>query len=109
MNKVTRSGKVAVLYSPGYGTGWYMRNCEYPAILYDPLVVAWVENDKPTADGSQARLEATLEEKYPNIYLSGLRQLRIRWVPVGTRFCIHDYDGSEAVVLVDTELDIQVA
>ena len=30
MNKVIRDGKVAVLYSPGYGAGWYSWNWNHP-------------------------------------------------------------------------------
>ncbi len=107
MDKVIRNGEVAVLYSPGFGAGWYTWNTEHPGILYDWRVVAWVEDGWPAARLST--LKADLEETYPGIYLGGLDNLRIRWVPVGTRFYIHEYDGSERVVLVDTELDIQVA
>ena len=104
MDKVIRNGKVAVLFSPGFGAGWYTWNTEHKAMLYDPTVVKWVE------DGGDAEaVLRTLDEKYPGCYLGGLRDLDIRWVPVGTRFYIHEYDGSESVVLVDTELDIQVA
>lgn len=108
MDKVIRNGEVAVLYSPGFGAGWYTWNTEHPAMLYDPTVVAWVENDKPAADGTQARLEATLEEKYPSCYLGGLDDLDIRWVPVGSRFVVDEYDGSESVV-VEQEFDWMVA
>ena len=108
MDKVIRNGEVAVLYSPGFGAGWYTWNTEHPAMLYDPTVVKWVEEDRPSGE-ARVRLEATLEEKYPSCYLGGLRDLDIRWMPVGTQFYIHEYDGSETVVLVDTELDIQVA
>lgn len=97
MAKVIRDGKVAVLYSPDYGAGWYTWNTEHPAMLYDPAVVRWVEEDKPKDD--LARLEATLDEKYPRCYLGGMRDLQIQWVPVGTRFYVDEYDGSETVVL----------
>ena len=100
MDKVIRNGEVAVLYSPGFGAGWYTWNTEHPAMLYDPTVVAWVENDKPK--DALTRLEATLTEKYPSCYLGGLEDLDIRWVPVGTRFYIDEYDGSEAVVVSNT-------
>jgi len=106
MDKVIRDGKVAVLYSPDYGAGWYTGNTEYPAILYDPTVVKWVEDDKPKDD--LARLEATLDEKYPRCYLGGMRDLQIQWVPVGTRFYVDEYDGNETVVL-EKDVEWQVA
>ena len=107
MNKVIRNGEVAVLFSLGYGIGWYAHNRQHPGILYDWRVVAWVEDGKP--DARRSLLKADLEDTYPGIYLGGIDDLEIRWVPVGTRFYIHEYDGSERVVLVDTELDIRVA
>ena len=107
MDKVIRNGEVAVLFSLGYGIGWYTHNRQHPGILYDQRVVAWVEDGKPNI--VRSCLKADLEESYPGIYLGGIDDLEIRWVPVGTRFYIHEYDGSERVVLVDTELDIQVA
>jgi len=107
MDKVIRGGEVAVLYSVGYGTGWYTYDRCHPGLLYDWRVVAWVEDGKP--DSRRSLLKADLEDTYPGIYLGGIDDLEIRWVPVGTRFYIHEYDGSERVVLVDTELDIQVA
>jgi len=106
MDKVIRNGEVAVLFSPGFGAGWYTWNTEHPAILYDPVVVKWVEEDKPAAEG--LRLEATLEEKYPGCYLGGIDNLDIRWVPVGSRFVVDEYDGSESVV-VEQEFDWMVA
>lgn len=107
MNKVIRNGEVAVLYSPGFGAGWYTWNTEHPAMLYDPTVVKWVEDGEPSGE-ARARLEATLEEKYPSCYLGGLRDLQIRWVPVGSRFVVDEYDGSESVV-VEQEFDWMVA
>ena len=97
MDKVIRDGKVAVLYSPDFGAGWYTWNTEHPAMLYDPTLVKWVDEDKPEDD--LARFVATMDEKYPGCYLGGLRDLEIRWVPVGTRFYVDEYDGNETVVL----------
>jgi len=106
MEKVIRDGMVAVLFSPGFGAGWSTWITVHPAILYDPTVVKWVEDDKPKDD--LARLEATLKEKYPHCYLGGIDQLDIRWVPVGSRFVVDEYDGSESVVL-EQEFDWMVA
>ena len=45
MEKVIRDGKVAVLYSPGYGAGWYSWH-DIEDLLYDPAVVEMVEKGK---------------------------------------------------------------
>jgi len=96
MDKVIRDGKVAVLYSPDYGAGWYTWNTEYPAMLYDPTVVKWVEDGKPSGE-ARTHLEATLDEKYPRCYLGGMRDLQIEWLPVNTFFRVTEYDGFEKI------------
>ena len=96
-HKVVRDNKVAVLYRHGYGAGWSTWNTEHPAMLYDPTVVKWVEEDKP--EDALARLEATLDEKYPGCYLGGMRDLQIQWLPLNTWFIVDEYDGSERIVL----------
>lgn len=45
MQKVIRNGKVAVLYSPDYGAGWYTwHNKE--ELVFHPVLVELVEADK---------------------------------------------------------------
>jgi hypothetical protein len=94
MNKVIRDGKVAVLYSPGFGAGWYSWNSEHEWLLYDPETVAMVEAER------NSEIADNIEARFPglNIYCGGARDLTIAWLPVGTRFRIHEYDGSEHVV-----------
>ena len=112
MDKVIRDGEVAVLYSPDFGAGWYTWNTEHPAMLYDPTLVKWVMDGKPYGQKPSGvdwvRLVETLKEKYPGCYLGGLRDLQIRWVPVGTRFYVDEYDGNETVVL-EKDVEWQVA
>jgi hypothetical protein len=100
MEKVIRDGMVAVLYSPDFGAGWYTWNTEHPAILYDPTVVKWVMDGKPSGE-ARVRLEATLDEKYPGRYLGGPRgglgDLQIEWLPVNTFFRVTEYDGFEKI------------
>ena len=96
--KVIRDGKVAVLVAPGYGAGWYSWNTSHPECLYDPDVVAWVENGKegPVPD---------LEAKYGWDYFSngGADDLVIEWVPKGALFRIDEYDGAEFLQLQEKE------
>jgi hypothetical protein len=101
-NRLIQNGKVAVLYSTGYGAGWYTWNTEYGTdLLFDSgivdLVLARQAGQLPT------ELEAYITLKYPNAYLGGVRDLEVRWVPVGTKFRIDEYDGSESIVLFDED------
>ena len=98
MNKVIRNAKIAVLISPGYGAGWYSWNPSHPECLFDPEVVAWVENGKI---GEVPDLE--VKYGWDGFFDGGAEDLIIEWVPVGERFRIKEYDGSETIVLEKEE------
>jgi hypothetical protein len=101
MNKVIRDGKVAVLVSPGFGAGWstwsYSGREDYRNfMLHDPTLVAMVER----GDSVEA-IESYVTAKHPDTYCGGADDLTIQWLPVGTAFRIHEYDGSESVEIRD--------
>ena len=104
MNKVIRDGKVAVLVSPGFGAGWstWAQSVEEDDpgfMMFDPTLVDMVERG-----ASVEEIESYVTAKYPNTYCGGADDLTIQWLPVGTAFRIHEYDGSESVEIRD---DIQ--
>ena len=98
--KVIRNGRVAVLVSPGFGSGWstWADPELRERLLFDPEVVDWVEGGKvgPIPD---------MEAKYgPDpLFDDELDDLMIRWVPIGTKFRIHEYDGAESLVFFEDE------
>ena len=101
MNKVIRDGKVAVLVSPGYGAGWstwaYSGEEDYrDFMLHDPTLVAMVERGE-----SAETIETYVTFVHPGTYCGGADGLTIEWLPVGTAFRIHEYDGSESVEIRD--------
>lgn len=101
VNKVIRDGKVAVLVSPGFGAGWstwsYVGEEDYRNfMLFDPTLVTMVER----GDSVEA-IESYVTAIYPHIYCGGADDLTIQWLPVGTAFRIHEYDGSESVEIRD--------
>ena len=92
LGKVVRDGKVAVLYSPGFGAGWYSWNTDAGKdILFDPMLVKYVE------EGNVDAMLTYAEMRYPDTYKGGLSDLSIRWVDEGAFFRIDEYDGSESV------------
>ena len=93
MNKLNEDGRVAVLYSPGFGAGWYTWNYEHPEILFDPAIVKFVEKEK------WDELATYVELKYPEIYTGGMRDLTIEWIPECALFKINEYDGNESIEL----------
>lgn len=91
MNKLSQDGKVAVLYSPGFGAGWYSWNASHPEILFDPNIVKFVEKEE------WDKCKTYVELKYPDIYTGGLEDLEVAWLKEGTQFIINEYDGSESI------------
>lgn len=94
MNKLIRDGKVAVLYSPGYGAGWYSWNTGQKDLVFDPeIATAILENDVEKA-------KTIASAKYPTAYLGGLDDVKVEWLEEGTVFEIDEYDGSEHITLI---------
>ena len=91
MRKLSENGKVAVLYSPDFGAGWYTWNLDYLEILFDPAMVKLVEK------GQYDELATYVELKYPGIYTGGLSNLRVEWIEEGKKFRVVEYDGSESI------------
>lgn len=92
MNKLIRDGKVAVLYSGGFGAGWYTWNSDYPDCIFNPEIVTAVESkDTDKAD----LLAKTLYGE--DFYTGGACGLGIAWLPIGTPFTIEEYDGRESI------------
>jgi hypothetical protein len=96
MKKLIRDGQVAVLVSPGFGAGWYSWH-HVEELLYDPSVVEWLEQ------GEMSKIQSYLALKYQDEYFGGLEDLEVKWVPVGARFRIDEYDGAENLVLESEE------
>lgn len=97
MEKIIRDGKVAVLFSPGWGAGWYTWN-SIPECVFDPDIVRIVLGEA-TGDISQLAHEKWGE----TFYTGGAENLQVEWLPENTPFRIDEYDGNESIV---TENDL---
>jgi hypothetical protein len=99
MNKVIRDGKVAVLYSPGYGAGWstwvYTTKEASQAMCMDERIVS------AFIDGGPLAAENAVKSIFPDQCVLGSDQLEVAWLPVGTVFEISEYDGYESVRVID--------
>ena len=92
MEKVIRDGRVAVLYSSGYGAGWYSWH-GIEELLYDPVVVGMVE-----AKVSEKNIVEYCHKKYDEeAYFGGAEDLAINWIFEGEQFTIEEYDGAESI------------
>jgi len=96
MNKVIRNGKVAVIYSPHYGAGWYSWH-GIPELLFDPAVVAMIETNR------YGDIEAYCAEHWPDDVVGDPEDLTIAWVEEGREFQIEEYDGAERLRFKDRE------
>jgi len=98
MEKVIRDGKVAVLISPGYGSGWYTWNTESEVLLFSPKVVEMVEQGR-----AKEITEEWVEENLgiTDVYCGGASDLKIEWLTVGSAFSVDDHDGYESILTVN--------
>ncbi len=95
MEKMIVDGKVAVLYSPGFGAGWSTWNSsDAEGLCFDSRIIEHVIKE------DYEKVEEITEQLYPGTYTGGARQLDVVWLPVGTQFEITEYDGSESVEIL---------
>lgn len=111
MDKVIKDGKVAVLYSPNYGAGWYTWNDTIPfkkELVFHPQLVQKVLDGKAD-DITEEFLKKIFGENAEDCYTGGVSDLEIAWIPEGTRFKIEEFDGYESVVVLDNNPDVFTA
>ena len=65
-------------------------------MMFDPTLVDMVERG-----ASAETIETYVTSMHPGTYCGGADGLTIQWLPVGTAFRIHEYDGSESVEIRD--------
>jgi hypothetical protein len=96
MGKCIRDGKVAILYSPGYGAGWSSDNEDKfkEFLLHDEKLVELVETNQ------RDKIEDYVKSVFPgeNFIFHGVYNLEIEWVEKGTQFRIDEYDGYEDII-----------
>jgi len=91
MTKLIKDNKVAVLISPRYGAAFSCRNANK---AMDGEIASLVYQNK------MDEVLELAEKKYPDDYHGSCSDLRIVWVPIGTKFIIKEYDGSESLQLL---------
>lgn len=98
------------LISPGYGAGW--STCHFtdnPAerdfVLFDPVLVAAIEDHGQPTDEDIADFERRLKEQFGTdyFYTGGARDLTV--VEIEGQFIVREYDGSESVLLRGDDTD----
>ena len=106
MNKYIKDGKVGVLISPGFGSGWSTWNPDYSEyLLFDrELIQAVLDGD---FNKVESIAEATIgEETY--LHTGGAHDLTVHWLDPGTQFKVDEYDGHETLKVLE-EVDLFTA
>lgn len=91
MEKIVRDGHVAVAISGGFGAGWS----------------TWADVNPMDARFNQLFLDGKYDEAFylgeelDIGYLGGLEDVRIVWVPQGSKFIVEEYDGAESIRMLD--------
>ena len=91
MQKVVKNGMIAVIYSPNYGAGWYSWH-GVEELVYDRTVVEMIENNTESEI-----IEGYCKKTDDCEGLVSAYGLEVVWIPEGTEFQIHEYDGSESI------------
>ena len=90
--RLVRDGKVAVIYSPGFGAGWSTWNHEHEEMMmFHKDIALLVES------GVTGAAKVLAESLAPGDLYLGADTLELHWVAVGSQFKINEYDGSESV------------
>ena len=96
IEKYIQDNKAAILYSPGFGAGWSTWDKE--EISYDKRIV-----EKFLAGADEKEMKSFLNEiGYKDVYMGGYKQLKIKWLPVGTKYIIYEYDGNESIQTIES-------
>lgn len=98
-------GKVAVLYSPGYGAGWstWCGSDEDEFLIFDKTLVSMALNKV-----SEEEVEKYLKKHNIDVYCGGWEDVEVEFLDVGTQFIIEEYDGNESIT-INTEINWNVA
>lgn len=90
--KLIRDGKVAVIYSPGFGAGWSTWNHKYPDCDTNAELAQCILDG-----GDSLAREKVAKKHYPEAYCGGLDDAKVEWLPEGTHYRIDECDGSESI------------
>ena len=92
VQKLIRDGKVAVVYSPGFGAGWSTWSTDHAETLMFDCRIA-----EAVLSGNLLEAARIARGLCHDMYMPHSLSLAIEWVPVGARFMVSEYDGAEGV------------
>ena len=107
--KLIRNGKLAVLYSPGYGGGFstwcYKHKVE---IATDSRIVKRVLKEEEEEEFNEIKIEDLLKslgyDESLGYNVNAAKNLQVAWVPVGSLWCVEEEDGNEYVNILTIDI-----
>jgi len=110
---ITSDGEIALVYSPGYGSGWStnIRDREIKKqLIFDSQIVLRVTSDEFKHNLTEEKYVEFMKTILPpydsesiNLPLiDSFLQSIVTFVPIHTQFRINEYDGSEYVEIFDS-------
>lgn len=101
MEKYIKDGMVAVVIAPSFGAGWSTWNSALKeTLVFHPAIVQMVLDGR-REEIDEDWLVAHFGEEFEYGYYGANDELTIKWLPVGTKFCITEYDGAESILTID--------
>jgi len=94
MKKLIKDGYLCVLYSPGWGSGWWTDH-RLDELLFDPTLVEMVLRKAEVSEMEEYCITAYGQD----LYLGALDSLDVAKVPVREPFTVDVYDGDEFILL----------
>ena len=102
--RMEKDGKVAVLYSPGFGAGWATWNDDEwnPLITtHRDIVQAVLDGDKEKAGKlAEQLIREAVGKADAYVCVLGADDLKVEWLTKGSQFEIEEYDGSESIHVI---------
>lgn len=97
--RVIRNGKVAVIYQPHRGLGWFSEH-RIEALLFAPEIVELIEHDAPGSKIYEYCQKKNYGWRVMDTICYGLS---IHWVPLSEEFRVHESDDRETIVFKSTD------
>ena len=99
VERYEKDGKVAVLYSPGYGAGWssWAEDKYRETMMFDKRLVELLLNNKDRLKDQNLVDSIITGNTKDSIYIGGVENLQIEWIPKGYGVRIDEHDGYESI------------
>ena len=101
VDKIIKGESIGVIINADYGGGWYSWH-GVERLLYDPKIIEVLEDETIPTFATSEWIRSYAQGLYPEKHF-GATALVVRWIPIGAKFRIAEYDGREGIILQSDE------